>query len=65
MFPFCFEWEWNADHFIFLGLVYLALIVIGCGLIYSFLKAWMDLPLTEKPSDSPPEISYRSGYSEY
>ena len=65
MFPFCFEWQWNADHYLFLGLLYVALTIVGCGLIYSGVKTWLDLPQADKHSDSPPEISYRSRYSVY
>lgn len=65
MFPFVFEWDWNSDHLIFLGLLYLALTIIACGLIYSLVKSWIDLPLVEKPLDAPTEISYRSRYSDY
>ena len=31
MFPFVFEWQWSADHYILLGLLYLALLIIGVG----------------------------------
>jgi formate hydrogenlyase subunit 3/multisubunit Na+/H+ antiporter MnhD subunit len=65
MFPFVFEWKWSADHYIFLGLLYLALTIIGFGLVYSFLKTWLDLPDHEKSSESPPGLSYRSRYSDY
>lgn len=64
MFPFVFEWEYNSDHYIFLGLLYLALIIIGCGLVYSFFKTCLDLLKKEKP-EPPLELSYRSRYSDY
>lgn len=35
MFPFCFEWQWSSGYFIFFGLLYLALIIVGCGLIFA------------------------------
>jgi len=38
MFPFCFEWQWNADHYIFLGLLYLVLIIIGTGIGFTVVK---------------------------
>ncbi|MFO7739420.1 MAG: hypothetical protein R6V46_13155 [Desulfatiglandaceae bacterium] len=65
MFPFVFEWKWNADHYIFLGLLYLALAIIGFGLVYSFLKTWLDLPDEQHPSEPSPELSYRSRYPDY
>ncbi|HUU81017.1 MAG TPA: hypothetical protein VMW90_06170 [Acidobacteriota bacterium] len=43
MLPFCFEWQWNADHFIFLGFLYLALIIIGCGLVFAGIKTFLQL----------------------
>jgi hypothetical protein len=38
MFPFIFEWQWNADHYIFLGFLYLALAIIGFGLTIALVK---------------------------
>jgi hypothetical protein len=32
MFPFVFEWQGEAGHYIFLGLFYLVLIIIGIGI---------------------------------
>lgn len=43
MFPFCFEWQWNADHFIFLGFLYLVLTIIGCGLVFAGIKTVLQL----------------------
>ena len=34
MTPFSFEWQWNIEYIIFMGLLYIALAVIGCGLLY-------------------------------
>ena len=65
MTPFSFEWQWNVEYLIFMGLLYLALAIIACGLVYCFVKTWLDLPLQEKPDGAPPEISYRKRYSEY
>ena len=65
MTPFSFEWQWNIEYFLFMGLLYLALVIIGCGLIYSYIKTWLDLSPGEKTADTPPEISYRSNYSDY
>ncbi len=63
MTPFSFEWYWNADYLIFMGLLYLALVIIGSGLVYTVLKTWMDLEAEE--DKAPPEIPYRKRYSEY
>ncbi len=64
MFPFCFEWHWDPDHLIFLGLLYLALTIIGLGLTVAFIKTWIELPLEEE-GEPPPQLSYRTKYSEY
>jgi len=62
MTPFSFEWQWNIDHIIFFGFLYLALGVVVAGLTYSFFKSWMDL---SKEEELPQEIPYRKRYSEY
>jgi hypothetical protein len=64
MTPFSFEWQWNVEYLIFFGLLYIALTIIGCGLVYCLIKTWLHLPLTEEPG-AQPEISYRARYSEY
>ena len=38
MTPLSFEWQWNIDHIIFFGLLYIALAAIGCGLIFALIK---------------------------
>ena len=43
MFPFIFEWQWNADHYIFLGLLYLVLIIIGTGLTIAGIKTVLQI----------------------
>lgn len=65
MTPFSFEWQWNVDYFIFMGLLYLALVVIGCGLVFAYLKTWLDMDAEKKPQETPPEVAYRSKYSEF
>ncbi|MBW2034783.1 MAG: hypothetical protein JRI94_14585 [Deltaproteobacteria bacterium] len=65
MTPFSFEWQWNIEYILFMGLLYIALTIIVCGLVYVLVKTWLDLPMIEKPHDTPPEISYRSRYSDY
>jgi len=64
MTPFSFEWQWNVEYLIFFGLLYVALAIIGFGLVYSFIKTWLNLTSTEEQS-TPPEISYRARYPEY
>lgn len=61
MTPLSFEWHWQADYFIFMGLLYLALIILGIGLIYAYVKTWFNL---EKEDERPPMPS-RSRYSDY
>jgi len=48
MTPFSFEWQWNAGYFIFMGLLYLALTIIGMGLLFAFLRSWLDVTKEEQ-----------------
>ena len=43
MVPFVFEWECDAGHLIFMGLLYMVLGAISLGMIYAFFKTWLDL----------------------
>ena len=43
MFPFVFEWLWQADHYIFLGLLYLALTIIGAGMGVAVVKTALQM----------------------
>ena len=52
MTPFSFEWQWNIEYFIFFGLLYLALTIVGCGLIYSFIRSWYDLMKDKEENSS-------------
>jgi formate hydrogenlyase subunit 3/multisubunit Na+/H+ antiporter MnhD subunit len=63
MTPLSFEWQWNVDYIIFMGLLYMVLIIIGCALIYTLVKTLFDLDAEGK--EPPPEIESRSKYSEY
>ncbi len=63
MTPLSFEWHWNPDYLIFMGLLYVALVIIGFGLVYTFLKTWMDLEDDEH--ELPPELPTRKKYSMY
>lgn len=62
MTPLSFEWKWAADYFIFMGLLYLALGIIGCGVIVAYLRAWFEVDEEDK---LPPKIESRSEYSKY
>ncbi len=64
MTPFSFEWHWNADYLIFMGLLYLALAIIGSGLIYTFLKTWMDVEEGGEHGDHE-DIPGRKDYATY
>ena len=61
MTPLSFEWAWRPDYFVFMGLLYLALTIIGIGVVYTILKTWLDL----KREDILPEIPERKNYSKY
>jgi TRAP-type C4-dicarboxylate transport system permease small subunit len=65
MTPLSFEWQWNIDYFIFMGFLYLALLVIGIGLTVAYIRAWFDAHQEEKGETEPPEISSRSKYAQY
>ena len=43
MTPFSFEWTWTTDYFIFMGLLYLALAIIGGGLTFVLIKTVLQL----------------------
>jgi len=62
MTPFSFEWHWNAEYLVFMGLLYIALTILGTGLIYTVLKTWMDL---EDEGHDQAEIPTRRKYSSY
>lgn len=42
MFPFCFEWIWDAGHMVFMGGLWYALSIIGLGMTYCVIKAVRD-----------------------
>ncbi len=39
MFPFHFEWIWDASHMVFHGGLWYALTIIGLGMTYCIIKA--------------------------
>ncbi len=45
MLPFAFEWHWDVGHIVFMGLFYLALMVITTGLNYALLASMKDLAI--------------------
>jgi hypothetical protein len=49
MTPFSFEWQWNTEYFIFMGFLYLALTIIGAGLVYALVKTWMAIIGGQEP----------------
>jgi len=53
MTPFSFEWQWNAGYCIFMGLLYLALTIIGTGLLFAFLRSWLDVTKEEQTNQHP------------
>ena len=65
MTPFSFEWQWNIEYAIFMGLLYLALTVIGCGLVFTYVKTWLGTTSDQDPGAAPDDIAYRSHYSTY
>ncbi len=65
MTPLSFEWKWAADYLIFMGLLYLALAVIGCGLVFVWVRTWLDLQSKEKGEKPLPEIPSRLKYTQY
>ena len=65
MTPLSFEWQWNMDYFIFMGLLYLVVLVVGCGLIVAYVKTWLALQKEQKSVSDSSRIFSRSKYSEY
>ncbi|MBT8366052.1 MAG: hypothetical protein KJP23_15245 [Deltaproteobacteria bacterium] len=42
MFPFHFEWIWDAGHILFMGGLWYALAILGMGMTYCIIKAVYD-----------------------
>lgn len=42
MFPFIFEWAWDASHIIFMGGLWYALVIIGAGVTFVVAKSVKD-----------------------
>jgi hypothetical protein len=64
MTPLSFEWQWNIDYFLFMGLLYVALGIVGCGLAVTWVKTWLDIS-SDKGGEPSTDISHRSRYSQY
>jgi len=43
MTPFSFEWQWNIEYIIFFGLLYIALGIIGTGIIFTVIKTGLQV----------------------
>ena len=43
MFPFIFDWDWSVGRFVFMGMLYLALTIVGGGLGVAFLMTLKSL----------------------
>jgi len=41
MFPFSFEWIWDMGHMVFHGGLWYALTIIGLGMTYCVIKAFL------------------------
>jgi len=65
MTPLSFEWQWNVEYFIFFGLLYLALTIVGCGTLYSIIRTWLDLMKDEGKDSSSQKIDQRLKYTDY
>jgi NhaP-type Na+/H+ or K+/H+ antiporter len=65
MTPLSFEWQWNIHYGIFMGFLYLALGIVGCGLIVAYVKTWVRMHEEDKSETQQPQITARSKYSEY
>jgi TRAP-type C4-dicarboxylate transport system permease small subunit len=65
MTPLSFEWQWSSDYFLFMGFLYLALLAVGCGLAFAYVRTWLDLRREEKEGEAQSRLASRSKYSEY
>jgi hypothetical protein len=48
MFPFVFEWGWDAGRIVFMGLLHMVLGAISLGVLYAFVMTWLKLTGREK-----------------
>ncbi|MFH1241198.1 MAG: hypothetical protein V1689_02440 [Pseudomonadota bacterium] len=43
MTPLSFEWQWNLEYLIFFGLLYIALGIVGVGLVVTVIKTGLQV----------------------
>ena len=65
MTPLSFEWQWNLDYGIFMGFLYLALGIVGIGLLVVYVKTWIHMHEEDKSEPQQHAIESRSRYTEY
>ena len=65
MTPLSFEWQWNVEYLIFFGLLYLALTIIGTGIVYCIIKTFIDLMQDKEEDFSSRKIDQRLNYTDY
>jgi TRAP-type C4-dicarboxylate transport system permease small subunit len=65
MTPLSFEWQWSSDYFLFMGFLYLALLAVGCGLVFAYVRTWLDLWREEKKEEAGSQLASRAKYSDY
>lgn len=65
MTPLSFEWQWNVEYFFFMGFLYLALLVVGCGLAFTYIKTWIDLTPKDEAEAPGSKLPQRAKYSQY
>ena len=65
MTPISFEWQWNVEYFIFFGLLYLALTIVGGTAAVAFIKTWLDLMKEKNEESELPKIEKRLKYTDY
>jgi hypothetical protein len=50
MFPFIFEWVWDAGHYMFFGAMWYVILILSTGLTYCLVKSIKD---TKSGGDHP------------
>ena len=65
MTPFSFEWQWNVEYFIFFGFLYLALTIVGGGILYTLIKTLVDLMKEKETEKSQSIVDQRLKYTDY
>jgi hypothetical protein len=49
MLPFCFEWAWDAGHFLFFGGMWYTIAILGAGLTFCVAKTILDTAAGKGP----------------